>query len=84
MVKHTQTICRQQLANYLTVLDHFLELVLKGLTGNYYFVRSYWFQVTKKSIRPQEAIFFRNILLGGSSRKTFNIGNISGTHAVVV
>ena len=33
MVKHTQTICRQQPANCLTVFDHFVGLVLKGLTG---------------------------------------------------
>ena len=32
MVKHTQTIRRQIPTNYLTVFDHFVGLVLKGLT----------------------------------------------------
>ena len=32
MVKHTQTIRRQQPANCLSVFDHFARLVLKGLT----------------------------------------------------
>ena len=31
MVKHTQTFRRQQLKNYLSVLDHFMGLVLKAL-----------------------------------------------------
>ena len=31
MVKHTQTIRRQQLTNCFSVFDHFLKLVLKGL-----------------------------------------------------
>ena len=31
MVKHTQTIRRQQLTNYISVLDHFVGLPLKGL-----------------------------------------------------
>ena len=31
MVKHTQTIRRQQFINCLTVFDHFVGLVLKGL-----------------------------------------------------
>ena len=31
MVKHTQTICRQQSTNCLSVFDHFVKLVLKGL-----------------------------------------------------
>ena len=31
MVKHTQTIRRQQPTNYLSVFDHFVGLVLKGL-----------------------------------------------------
>ena len=33
MDKHTQTIYRQQPANCLSVFDHFVGLVLKGLTG---------------------------------------------------
>ena len=32
MVKHTQTIRRQQPTNCLSVSDHFVGLVLKGLT----------------------------------------------------
>ena len=32
MVKHTQTIPRQQPTNCLNVFDHFVRLVLKGLT----------------------------------------------------
>ena len=32
MVKHTETISRQQLANCLSVFDHFLLLTLKQLT----------------------------------------------------
>ena len=31
MVKHTQTIRRQQATNYLSVFDHFVGLTLKGL-----------------------------------------------------
>ena len=31
MVKHTQTIRRQSPTNCLSVLDHFVELALKGL-----------------------------------------------------
>ena len=31
MVKHTQTIRRQQSTDYLSVLDHFVGLALKGL-----------------------------------------------------
>ena len=31
MVKHTQTMHRQQPTNCLSVLDHFVGLVLKGL-----------------------------------------------------
>ena len=32
MVKHTQTIRRQQLTSFLSVFDHFVGLVLKGIT----------------------------------------------------
>ena len=32
IVKHTQTICRQQLTNCLSVFGHFAGLPLKGLT----------------------------------------------------
>ena len=32
MVKHTQTIRRQQPTNCLSVLDHFVGLPLKGIT----------------------------------------------------
>ena len=31
MVKHTQTICRQQPTNYLSLFEHFVGLVLKEL-----------------------------------------------------
>ena len=31
MMKHIQTIRRQELTNYLSEFDHFVELVLKGL-----------------------------------------------------
>ena len=31
MVKHTQTICGQPLANFLVVLDHFVKLALQEL-----------------------------------------------------
>ena len=33
MVKHTQTIRRQQPTNCLTVFDHFVGLALEGLLG---------------------------------------------------
>ena len=33
MVKHTQTIRRQETTNYLSVFDHFLGLAIKGLTS---------------------------------------------------
>ena len=32
MLRHTQTIRRQQPANSLSVFDHFVELALEGLT----------------------------------------------------
>ena len=32
MVKHTQTTRRQQVTNCFSVFDHFVGLVLKGLT----------------------------------------------------
>ena len=35
MVKNTQTICRQQPKNCLSVFDHFVGLTLKGLSGCY-------------------------------------------------
>ena len=31
MVKHTQTICRQQPTNCVIVFDHFVRLALEGL-----------------------------------------------------
>ena len=34
MVKHTQTIRRQQPKNCLSVFDPFMGLLLKGLTGH--------------------------------------------------
>ena len=34
MVKHTQTIRRQQPTNRLSVFDHFVGLVLKGLVNS--------------------------------------------------
>ena len=32
MVKHTRTILRQNLRNFLSVFDHFMGLVSKGIT----------------------------------------------------
>ena len=32
MANHTQTICRQEPTNFLSVFDHFVGLALKGLT----------------------------------------------------
>ena len=37
MVKHTQTI-RRQIADELSVFDHFVGLALKGLTRNYHWI----------------------------------------------
>ena len=34
MIKHTQTIRRQQSMDCLNVFDHFVKLVLKGLKGD--------------------------------------------------
>ena len=34
MVKHTKTFRRQQPTNCLSVLDHFVELALKGLISH--------------------------------------------------
>ena len=34
MVKHIQTIRRQEATNYLSVFDHFVGLALKGLNKN--------------------------------------------------
>ena len=36
MVKHTQTIRRQKPRNCLSMFDHFVKLVLKGLTNHQY------------------------------------------------
>ena len=36
MVKHTQTICRQQPTNCLSVFDHVMELALKELTIDHF------------------------------------------------
>ena len=36
MVKHTQTICHQ-IADELSVFDHFVKLALKGLMKNFIF-----------------------------------------------
>ena len=36
MVKHTETIRRQQLTNCLSVFDHFVGLALKWLKAFYY------------------------------------------------
>ena len=36
MVKHTQTIRRQQRTNCVSVFDHFMGLVLRGLNVNLY------------------------------------------------
>ena len=38
MVKHTQTIHRQQLTNYLSVFNHFVGLKLKGLNVFLFFL----------------------------------------------
>ena len=41
MFKYTQTICRQQPTNCLSMFDHFVGLVLKGLlvsSGRFYFL----------------------------------------------
>ena len=35
MVKHTQTICWQKPTNCLSVFDHFVGLMLKGLKDSY-------------------------------------------------
>ena len=39
MVKHTQTISRQQQANCLSVFDHFVGLGLKGLNKEEFDIR---------------------------------------------
>ena len=50
MVKHTQTIRRrQQLANFLRVFDHFVELALKGLNNI--------FRIGWKQLHSQSGIF---------------------------
>ena len=36
MVKHTQTICRQEPTNRLSVFDHFVGLAPKGLKKDAY------------------------------------------------
>ena len=38
MVKHTQTIPRQQPTNCLSVFDHFVKLALKGLITRGHFL----------------------------------------------
>ena len=40
MAKHTETVCQQQPANYLSVFDHFVELMLKGLS--YFFNENFF------------------------------------------
>ena len=42
MVKHTQTICRQEPTTCLSVFDHFVGLTLKGLTGLILFTEDIW------------------------------------------
>ena len=44
MVKHTQTICRQQPTNCLSVFDQFVGLALKGLRYSSFVVSDFYFQ----------------------------------------
>ena len=53
MVKHTQTISRQQPTNYLSVFDRFVGLALKALVG-----------LALKPISAQCCIPYRNQSLG--------------------
>ena len=68
MVKHTQTIRRQQQTNCLSVFDHFVGLALKGLTDDMYFQ---WIQMKDtisnswKEIVKQENSVNNNLLIIG-------------------
>ena len=48
MVKHIQTIRRQQPKNCLSVFDPFMGLLLKGLTGHNLAERNFFFIYHKK------------------------------------
>ena len=52
MVKHTQTIRRQQPANCLSVFDHLVKLALKGFKSNMYDISMIWDEVFKN--RPSK------------------------------
>ena len=55
MVKHTQTICRQQQVICLSVFDHFVGLVLKGLRKTYEIFQESFFQDKNFHKKIQEA-----------------------------
>ena len=73
MVKHTQTIRKQQPTNYLSVFDHFMGLALKGLISmqspsgdNFetesltYPVPKIWIQVCSESKESGSEANFKN------------------------
>ena len=43
MFKHTQTICRQQPTDFLSVFDHFVELAVKGLNKIRMLLKQIWY-----------------------------------------
>ena len=46
MVKHTQTIRRQEPTNCLSVFDHFVGLALQGLKWFNNFIKLYWYSIS--------------------------------------
>ena len=69
MVKHTQTICRQLPKNCLSVFDHFVELMLKGLstyfpTATYYFGASEHFYLQIFGSQRFLKVLLPQLLLG--------------------
>ena len=59
MIKHTQTIPRQQPMNCLSVTDHFVGLAIKGLTQ------------AGRFIRLRNLCVFQKAIIGESSKLTF-------------
>ena len=63
MVKHTQTIRREQPTNCLSVFDHFVKLALKGLTVTVSVTVSVTVTVTASVIALHEKEFYSSCIL---------------------
>ena len=74
MVKHTQTIRRQNPTNCLSLFDHFVELMLKGLNDWKIFrqIRNKLKQKIKETEETKKN-FCKKILLSASSKEIWKI-----------